>query len=387
MYTNWYGALMAGGSVYKRSGSWAFRVDAGVHPESGKRRQVLRQGFATKKEAQLALAKLLDAADKNAVVTRSTMQLGEYLDEWLANQRNHLRATTLRSYEIAVQRINRRIGRIQLQALTPMQIEKFYKDLLADGGSTGKALAPKTVKNTHVVLRKALADAERLGLVPRNAASAARGPTAHRPEFDTWSSDDLRAFFDATKDHRLRCAFVALATTGMRRGELLGLRWRDVDLDAAQVSIVQTLTTVKWEPIVTATKTQRSRRTIYLDTFTVEALRGHRKRQREDQLAAGPAWDSSHDLVFRDELGGLVHPDWFSREFKSLVQNAGLREIRLHDLRHTYATLALKTGVHPKIVSERLGHATVGITLDLYSHVTPGIARDAAQAVASTIFD
>jgi integrase len=115
-------------------------------------------------------------------------------------------------------------------------------------------------------------------------------------------------------------------------------------------------------------------------------LKGHRHRQREEQLAAGAAWDSSNDLVFRDELGGPLHPDWFSREFNLLVRRAGVPRIRLHDLRHTYATLALKTGVHPKVVSERLGHATVGITLDLYSHVTPAIARDAADAVAATIF-
>jgi integrase len=377
---------VAGGSVFKRNGKWAFRVDGGFNPQTGRRRQISRQGFDTKKDAQLALAKVVEAVDKNAVVARSTVRLGEYLDEWLANQRNHLRVTTLRSYEIAIQRINRRIGRLRLQALTPMQVEMFYNDLLAEGSSSGKPLAPKTVKNTHVVLRKALSDAERLGLVPRNVASAARAPTAHRPEFDTWSSDDLKAFFESIKNNRMRAAFVVLATTGMRRGELLGLRWRDVDLDAAQLSIVQSLTTVRWKPVVTPTKTQRSRRTIYLDTFTVDALRAHRKRQKEDQLAAGAAWDSSQDLVFRDEVGGLVHPDAFSREFLILVREAGLTRIRLHDLRHTYATLALKTGVHPKVVSERLGHATVGITLDLYSHVTPGIARDAAQAVASTIF-
>ena len=377
---------MAGGSVYKRSGTWAFRVDAGFHPETGKRRQVLRQGFATKKEAQLALADVIQAAEKNAVVTKSTVRLGEYLEEWLGNQRSRLRETTLRSYEIAVQRINKRIGRIQLQALTPMQIEKFYNDLLAEESKGGSALAPKTVRNTHVVLRKALADAERLGLVPRNAASAARAPTVRRPEFETWSSDDLKAFFASIKDNRLYAAFVLLSTTGMRRGEVLGLRWRDLDLDAGQLAIVQTLTTVKWEPIITQTKTQRSRRTIYLDTTTVAVLKEHKRRQREEQLAAGETWDKSNDLVFRDDLGRLVHPDWFSREFNLLVQNAEVPRIRLHDLRHTYATLALKTGVHPKVVSERLGHATVGITLDLYSHVTPGIARDAAEAVATTIF-
>ncbi len=377
---------MARGSVYKRSGSWAFRVDGGFHPETGKRRQILRQGFATKKQAEAALGEVLQAAAKNTVVAKSSMRLGEYLEEWLAGQRTQLRETTLRSYEIAIRRIAKRIGRVKLQALTPLQIEKFYADALAEGGKGGDRLAPKTVRNTHVVLRKALADAERLGLVPRNAAAAARAPTARRPEFETWSSDELKEFFASIRDDRLSGAFVLLATTGMRRGEVLGLRWRDLDLDAAQLAVVQTLTTVEWQPIVTQPKTQRSRRTIYIDTHTIGALKDHRRRQREEQLAAGSAWDKSNDFVFRDELGRALHPDWFSREFNRLVRVAGVPRIRLHDLRHTYATLALKTGVHPKIVSERLGHATIAITLDLYSHVTPGIARDAAEAVAATIF-
>ncbi len=377
---------MARGSVFRRSGAWAFRVDAGFHPGTGKRRQVLRQGFATKKAAEAALAEVVHAAQSNTVVAKSTISVGGYLEGWLAGQRSRLRETTFHSYEIAAQRVVQRIGRVQLQALTPLQVENLYSDLLADGARGGQPLAAKTVRNTHVVLRKALADAERLGLVPRNAAAAARAPTVRRPEFDTWSSEELRTFLESTRDHRLTAAFMVLATTGMRRGEVLGLRWRDVDVDAARLAVVQTLTTVEGAPIITQTKTQRSRRTIYLDTFTVAAFRDHRRRQREEQLAIGAGWDKSHDMVFRDELGRPVHPDWFSREFNLLAQEAGVPRIRLHDLRHTHATLALKTGVHPKVVSERLGHATVGVTLDLYSHVTPGIARDAAEAVAATIF-
>jgi integrase len=133
-------------------------------------------------------------------------------------------------------------------------------------------------------------------------------------------------------------------------------------------------------------KTTKSRRVIYLDETTVSVLRAHRKRQREDQLAAGPDWDGAGGLVFADEFGGAVRPEWFSKEFGRLVLASGVPRIRLHDVRHTYATLALKAGVHPKVVSERLGHSTIAITLDLYSHVTPGMARGAADLVASKIF-
>lgn len=172
----------------------------------------------------------------------------------------------------------------------------------------------------------------------------------------------------------------------MRRGEVLGLRWSDVDLDAGQVAVVQTLTSVNGHAVIGPTKTVRSRRTVYLDEHTVNTLREQRARQREERLVAGPAWDATSDLVFRDEIGRPTHPDWFSREFARVVSASGAPPIRLHDLRHTFATLALKAGVHPKVVSERLGHATVGITLDLYSHVTPAIARDAADVVAKWIF-
>jgi integrase len=232
-----------------------------------------------------------------------------------------------------------------------------------------------------------LSDAERLGLVPRNAAAAARPPTPVRPDLITWSSAELREFLAAVKDDRMRVAFVLLATTGMRRGEVLGLRWSDVDLDGSQLAVVHTLTTAGSEVVMGPPKTARSHRHVYLDKQTVSVLREHRKRQREERLAAGPAWDSSVEFVVRDELGGPIHPDWFSREFNRLVRSIDVPHIRLHDLRHTYATLALKAGVHPKVVSERLGHATVGVTLDLYSHVVPSIARDAAELVASRIFD
>jgi integrase len=190
------------------------------------------------------------------------------------------------------------------------------------------------------------------------------------------------------RDDRFFAAYVLFATTGMRRGEVLGLRWYDLDLDLddCRLSVVHTITTVSHKPVLSTPKTKRSRRAIYLDANPVDVLRAHRDAQRAERQEAGPAWVDDLDLVFRDELGRLVHPDWFSKEFRRQVDSSDLPPIRLHDLRHTYATLALQGGVHPKVVSERLGHATVGVTLDLYSHVTPAIARDAASVVADSLF-
>jgi integrase len=378
---------MARGSVFKRSGGWGYKLDTGFHPETGRRRQQFKQGFRTKREAENALTEAQKTVIDGTVVSSSNVRLDAYLDEWLASQENRLRPSTHHSYEMAAARLKRHLGRYKLQALTPLQIEKFYADLLDHGHRSGEGLSAKTVKNTHVVLRKAIADAERLGLVPRNAAAAARGPTVHRPELSTWSSDQLKTFTKAAQESRMRNAFTILASTGMRRGEALGLRWSDVDFDSSQLAIVQTVSTVNGKVVVGQPKTSGSRRTVYVHDTTIRALRQQRQLQAEERLAAGPAWDASNDLVFRNLTGGPVNPDWFSRHFDQLVAEAGVPRIRLHDLRHTNATLSLKAGVHPKVVSERLGHSTIAITLDLYSHVTPGISRDAAATVESLMFD
>lgn len=378
---------MARGSVFKRSGGWAFKVDTGFHPETGKRRQSLRQGFRTKRQAEEALAEAQKTVIDGTVVANSNIRLDEFLDEWLVGQEARLRPSSHHSYVMAGKRLKRHLGKYKIQALTPLQIEKFYAELLDHGQRNGKGLSPKTVKNTHVVLRKALADAERLGLVHRNAAAAARGPSVTRPEMTTWSSDQLKAFSTVAQESRMRNAFTILASTGMRRGEALGLRWVDVDFDSSQLAIVQTVSTVDSKVVVGQPKTSGSRRTVYVHDATIKALRQQRQLQAEERLAAGPAWDTDNDLVFRNVTGGPVNPDWFSRHFDKLVEQADVPRIRLHDLRHTNATLSLKAGVHPKVVSERLGHSSIAITLDLYSHVTPGISREAAATVESMMFD
>jgi len=378
---------MARGSVFKRHGGWGFKVEAGPHPETGQRRQIKRQGFRTKREAEKALADVQKTVFDGTVVANSNVRLDDFLDEWLAGQDARLKPSSHHSYVIASKRLKRHLGRCRLQALTPLQIETFYAELLDHGGRNGEALAPKTVKNTHVVLRKALADAERLGLVQRNAAAAARGPSVTRSEMMTWSSDQLKEFLAVAQHSRMRNAFTILASTGMRRGELLGLRWGDVDFDSSQIAIVQTVSKVNGRIVVGQPKTSGSRRTVYVHDTTMKALRQQRQLQAEERLAAGPAWDADNDLVFRNEMGGPVNPERFSRHFRQLVEESDVPRIRLHDLRHTNATLSLKAGVHPKVVSERLGHSSIAITLDLYSHVTPGISRDAAATVESMMFD
>lgn len=377
---------MARGSVFRKDNGWAFRVDAGVNPDTGRRRQMLRQGFRTKKLAEDALAELSADNMRGAAVARTTVRVNEYLADWLASSRSKLRPSTHHSYSMAVDRIDAQLGHLQLQALTPLQIERFYTDQLEHGRRDGTPLAPKTVRNTHVVLRKALADAERLGLVSRNAAGAAKPPAATKRDMVIWSSDELRAFLAAIEGHRLEVAFRIAAATGLRRGEVLGLRWRDVDLDLGQLAVAHTITTAGKELVSGPPKTSRSRRNVYLDKRTVTALKEHRRRQREQRVAVGPAWDGELDLVVCDEVGRPIDPAHLSRAFGLIVDRLDVPRIRFHDLRHTHATLGLKAGVHPKVMSERLGHATVGVTLDLYSHVVPALARDAAEQIMAAAY-
>ena len=200
----------------------------------------------------------------------------------------------------------------------------------------------------------------------------------------TWSAEERRRFLESIPDDRLYAAFLLAATTGMRRGEVLGLRWRDVDLAAARVSIRQTLVTIGYALAWSTPKTDRGRRNVALDPITVEAFRTHRARQLEERLMLGPAYQDD-DLVFCQADGTPIHPDSLSGLFERLAKRAGLPRIRFHDLRHTHASLALTAGVHPKVVSERLGHADIALTLNTYSHAIPALQEDAARVVADLV--
>ncbi len=225
------------------------------------------------------------------------------------------------------------------------------------------------------------------GYLNRNPAALAVKPkqrSAGSVDMRTWTADELRRFLDHVRDDRLFPAWRLAASTGLRRGELLGLRWQDVDLHAGRVSVRQTLTTVGNKVAFGEPKTARGKRNIALDGVTIGALRTWRTQQAQERLALGPVWQDT-GLVFSREDGSLIHPDTFSFWFDRHVRAADVPRIRFHDLRHTHATLALQAGVPAKVVSERLGHATVAFTLDVYSHVIPALQEDAAERIAALV--
>ncbi len=361
---------MARGSVTRRSDGWCIRLDVDADPETGKRRQVSRQGFRTKREAQAVLNDLL--LDREAVrepdVSVFGPAVGEYLEEWLARARVSVRESTWAAYRNAVVHLVDGLGSGSLRLLSALEVERFEHRLLVSGRSA------KTVANVHAVLHRALADAVRVGLVDRNVASLVPPPRAERPEMNTWTVAELKQFLRSVDGHRLYAAFVVLATTGMRRGEVLGLQRVDVDLARAEVSVRRTVGVVDGRIEIGPPKSTSSRRLVALDTTTTAVLADHLEQR------AGPVW------VFPGEGDGPLNPASFSKTFDRLVARASVPRIRLHDLRHTYATIALRAGVHPAIVGERLGHSSIAVTIDVYSHAVPGLQREAAGVIGDLIF-
>ncbi len=235
------------------------------------------------------------------------------------------------------------------------------------------------------MIRRALVDAVRWGLVMRNVAALVTAPRRARSEIRALTPDQARLLLAVAEGDRLGALYMMALTTGMREGELLALRWRDVNLEVALAAVRSTLYRGDGKLRLGEPKTARSRRSVHLTSEAVAALRRHRERQSAERLRLGPAWEDN-DLVFANEVGRLVEPqNMLRRSFVPLLERAGLPRIRFHDLRHSTATLLLGAGVHPKIVSEMLGHATVAITLDTYSHVTPAMHRGAAAAMSSLL--
>jgi integrase len=388
---------MARGSIRKRGQTWTCVVDIGRDPTTRRRRQVSRGGFKTRKEAARWLTTALGQVDQGGFVAPTRELVGEYLLGWLAGIRSSLRPSTYESYERLCRRhLIPKIGHLYLHQLGPGHLSALYAELHTAGRLDGSGgLSARTVQYLHVVLSKALSDAVAEGRLPRNPATLKtvreRLPKSTGHDMATWTAGQLTSFLEGLAGDRLEVPVLVAATTGMRRGEVLGLRWSDLDLDAGRLAVRQTLSaprdpdTGRHVPIFGEPKTKRGRRSVPLPARTVAALRGHRKAQAAERLLVGPDYQD-HGLVFAEPDGGPVHPDRFRVRFEHRVARSGLPPIRFHDLRHTYATLALQAGVHGKVVSGILGHANIGITLDTYSHAIPAMEESAAETVAALMF-
>lgn len=367
------------GTVIKRGNRWAVVVDIGRGPD-GKRIRKWHSGFELKRDAEVARIEILSRLQAGTYIPPSKLTVGEYLDRWLESRTN-IADTTRVTYRHEVRRIADLLGPRQLLQLQPQEVAAAYAKLTASG------LSAKTVRNHHALLHKALQDAMRQGVIPRNVADGIELPRVIRPDIETWTATEVRTFLNHIRHHRLYAVWVLAVSTGMRRSEVLGLRWSNVDLKSGRIATIDSLVMVDNQPVlrIGETKTAGSRRSIILDRAAVSVLAKHRQRQIEERLAAGEAY-ADRDLVFSNELGEPVNPNWFTRSTAKFAAEAGVPPLTPHRAaRHTWATLALEAGVHPKIVADRLGHASVSTTLDRYSHVIEGMDRDAAETVAALV--
>lgn len=350
------------GSIYQRKdGRYV-----GQYEVEGKRRYIYG---SDKNEVRTKLTKALADRDAGLVWDSQDLTVGEYLSVWLDSIRDTVGPRTWKRHEeIKRLHIEPTLGKIRLDKLNPLQVQSLYRKKLNEGRSA------TTVRKTHITLYKALKQAVRWQLLPRNVCESVTPPREQRPEIIALTEEEVKCLLFAAKDDPLYAFYVLACTTGMRQGELLALRWEYVDFNAGTIQVRRTV----WQGKVYPPKTPRSRRTVRLSQIAIRALWDHRQKQTPDTEwrfpnRAGQPMDC-HNFIYR--------------EWKQLVKKAGLSDkTKFHDLRHTAATLLLTKGVHPKIVQELLGHSSISITLDTYSHVLPNMQGEAVKAMDSFFED
>jgi len=364
------------GSIIKRyKGSYTIVLNLGIDPQTGKRRQQWISIKGTKKDAEKKLAELLHQLDTGTFIKPGKATLREFLERWLTDYaKPNLSPRGYERYESIVRvHLIPNLGRILLTQLRPEHLQKHYSTKLNGG------LSARTVRYHHVVLHKALQTAVKWGMVGHNVADGVDVPRARHTEMQTWDEDDVRRFLEAAKNSPYYALFYISLFSGARRSEVLGLRWQDVDFMLGQIYINRSLHHLKnGSYVFTQPKSAKSRRTIALPPSAILVLKEHRGKQELEQAMLGVLL-TGDDLVFSTPEGKPLRPNTVSRAWTMLASRAGVRSIRLHDARHTHASLLMKQGVHPKVVMERLGHSTIATTLDIYSHVAPGLQEAAAK--------
>jgi integrase len=370
------------GSIYRRTdGYWVGCLQLGYDTGSGKRQRKYFYG-ATRREVQERLAKALADHRKGLLLPDDRLTLEQYLTTiWLPSVEASLRPRAYEAYELNVRRLVPHLGRVRLAKLTPAAILRCYAELLAEPGMKGRPLSARSVRSAHTVLHNALHHAVKWELIPRNPTDAVSAPRPARREMKTLSAEQARTLFAASSDNQFHALWLLFATTGLRMGEATALRWRDMDLERGAAKIQRALQRHRGVGLVfVEPKTELSRRTVYLPPITVSALAVHQLRQAAERTQAHEhraRW-ADEDLVFCTTVGTPLDPARVREAFHQALERAGLPDLRPHDLRHTAATLLLELGVNPKIVQDLLGHSTITLTLNTYSHVNPALSASVA---------
>jgi integrase len=365
------------GTIYKRrDGRWEAAVSLG----GGRRRRFYG---STRREAADKLRRAQTSLAQGMPLVGERLTLGQCLARWLEESaRPTLRPRVYNSYrQIVSGHLTPALGHVQLAKLTPDAVQVYMNRKLASG------LRPNTVRNHHAVLRRALTQAERWGLVPRNVARLVTPPRAPREEVRPLTPEQARIYIRAIEGNRLEALFQLALCLGMRQGELLGLSWRSLDLEQRTLRIERSLQRYDSAYHLDEVKTDRSRRVVGLPEVLVNVLRTHRSRQLAERMRAGPAWRGTDwELVFTSESGEPLDGQTVRRTFKRTLKAVGLPPQRFHDLRHAAASFMLAQGVPLRVAQEVLGHSTITVTADLYSHLAEAQTRDATERVGSLLW-
>jgi len=372
----------AGSISQRKDGTWQGSVSMGINPATGKsKRKYVYAG--SEKECVKKLRALQSALDAGTYNEPTQMTVGQWMDVWVADYLGGVKPTTVESYLYHVnQNIRPALGNAKLQKLTPHHIQAMYNDLQRRGG-----LSPKTIKNLHGVVHKAFKQAVALGFMQRNPADNVVLPRIEKSETQTIQEDDLPRFLQAIEGHRYEAVYFVTVFTGLRKGEVLGLTWDCVDFERGLLVISRQLQRNRGEGasyILTSTKNDKTRR-IAPAPAVMERLQLQRAYQAEMREAAGPVWNNPDNLVFTNALGRYLCPWTVYDEYKKIMKGLGMPELRFHDLRHTYAVNALRSGDDIKTVQGNLGHHTAAFTLDTYAHVTEEMQRDSADRMQRVI--
>ncbi|MEV2661842.1 site-specific integrase [Paenibacillus larvae] len=367
------------GHIRKRGNKWCFVLDVGRDEITGERIQKWFSGYDKKRDAERDMAEKIKEINDGTFIEETDETIEEFMSNWLLNKKNKVRPGTWKSYAWLINsHLIPNIGNLKLSKLKPLHLNNLYNQKLI------KVISANSIKKLHGLIKDALNEGIGWGIISRNVASAVSPPRVKKVKFKVWNEEQLKIFLDASSHERYYLAFELAASTGMRIGEILGLRRVDIDLENAKLSVRQSYTKGITGHDFHEPKTASGERLIALFPHTVSLIKGHLEIQEREKEQQAPIYQD-HGLVIQTNVGTPVNPRNLSRTYYNILKKCDIPAIRFHDLRHTHATLLLKRGVHPKIVQERLGHSSITITLDTYSHVLPGLQEAALQNLGGSI--
>ncbi|HHY47493.1 MAG TPA: site-specific integrase [Firmicutes bacterium] len=372
---------MRGHLEKRHESSWTIVIEAGRDPATGKRRRIVRGFKGNKRDAEKEMIRLMHELETGMYVEPSKLTVAQWFRQWFEMQKDRLSPTTRNRYRTIIElRLIPKLGQIPLEKLRAMHLQQFYADIERErfDNKEGK-LSPASVRYHHAVIHRGLAAAVKLKVLQQNVADYVEPPKILRQTVKILTNEQVTALLEDAKTTPHYAPLLLAVTTGMRRGEIYGLKWQDIDLDKGIITVSRTIVYTPQDGIIfKATKSRRGTRQITIPPITIEALRRHKEEQDKRKAICGDIYVDM-DLVFDRGDGRPHHPDSITMWFRKFLRKHGISDVSFHKLRHTHASLLLNAGINPKVIQERLGHSSISVTMDIYGHLMPGMQEQAAD--------